>query len=138
MKITVASEEEADEGIPMAPLIDCVFLLLIFFLVATTLKEPRTELPLELPPSAVARAGAMDRPTLRLGLDAGGNRFLDEERIMSGRLIEAARTFAESHPDGEVRIAVDRSAAFDSLIEILDILSFEGLERIGFEVRRKP
>ena len=44
-----------DEGIEvqMAPLIDCVFLLLIFFLVATTLKKINNELPLVLPLSLI-------------------------------------------------------------------------------------
>ena len=47
---------QEDDGIEvqMAPLIDCVFLLLIFFLVATTLKKIEKEVPLELPDAKLA------------------------------------------------------------------------------------
>ena len=43
----VRLDDEDDVQVQMAPLIDCVFLLLSFFLVATTLKKIEKELPLD-------------------------------------------------------------------------------------------
>jgi biopolymer transport protein ExbD len=42
-------EEEAEAGVAMSPLIDCVFLLLIFFLVTTMMKKWETQIPLTVP-----------------------------------------------------------------------------------------
>ena len=53
MKIQL-SESDSDDEVQMAPLIDCVFLLLIFFLVATKLKKVEPEVPIELPVSGAA------------------------------------------------------------------------------------
>ena len=44
--------------VQMGPLIDCVFLLLIFFLVTATMQKPHKELDLQLPNSAAARETA--------------------------------------------------------------------------------
>lgn len=40
---------EADEGLQIAPLIDVVFLLLIYFMVATSLKKPESDISITLP-----------------------------------------------------------------------------------------
>jgi biopolymer transport protein ExbD len=49
MKIEYDDEDKVD--VPMSPLIDCVFLLLIFFLVTTMMKKWEKQIPLQLPPS---------------------------------------------------------------------------------------
>ena len=43
-------EEDDKVEVPMSPLIDCVFLLLIFFLVTTMMKKWEMQIPLTLPP----------------------------------------------------------------------------------------
>ena len=48
------SDYEGEVDVQMTPLIDCVFLLLVFFLVAATLKKPHKELEIQLPHSAAA------------------------------------------------------------------------------------
>lgn len=49
MKINYEDEDKVE--VPMSPLIDCVFLLLIFFLVTTMMKKWEKQIPLSLPPS---------------------------------------------------------------------------------------
>lgn len=48
MRIRYDEEDKVD--VPMSPLIDCVFLLLIFFLVTTMMKKWEMQIPLTLPP----------------------------------------------------------------------------------------
>mgnify|MGYP000877324577 FL=1 len=45
----VPIEDEGEMGVMMTPLIDCVFLLLIFFLVTTMMKKWEKQIPIELP-----------------------------------------------------------------------------------------
>jgi biopolymer transport protein ExbD len=49
MKINFEDDDKVE--VPMSPLIDCVFLLLIFFLVTTMMKKWEKQIPLSLPPS---------------------------------------------------------------------------------------
>ena len=46
---SAAELNNADEGLSIAPLIDCVFLLLIYFIVSTTLKQSEADLGIRLP-----------------------------------------------------------------------------------------
>lgn len=49
MKINFEDDDKVE--VPMSPLIDCVFLLLIFFLVTTMMKKWEKQIPISLPPS---------------------------------------------------------------------------------------
>ena len=68
---TKKPEEEPFE-IMLIPMIDCMLVIIIFFLVATTLKDRAKELPLELPESAAAASVEQTPDTLIIGVDKAG------------------------------------------------------------------
>jgi biopolymer transport protein ExbD len=116
-----------DISVDMGPLIDCVFLLLIFFLVSTTMKKPEREIPVELPPPAIS---AIERPSLNvqnLVIDAEGSFYWGETPVGQQDLHNRVRDFAEATPDGRLRIRVDRNAPSRLLVQVLDLVTYEGL-----------
>ncbi len=121
--------------VQMAPLIDCVFLLLIFFLVATTLKKIDRELPLELPESAAAVAAPRTADQLVISLDAGGRVYLDGSPATTGMLHDRLREVAAEDPSRKIRIEGDRAAPFEGLVEVLDLCNFEGLSNVRIRAR---
>lgn len=133
MNIDLTDDDVMD--VPMAPLIDCVFLLLIFFLVATTLKKLDRELPLELPESAAAAGVPRSDDLLVISLDAEGSPFLDGAPISTGMLHERLRQAAGRHPGPKVRIDGDRAAPLESIVQVLDLCSFEGLKDVRIRAR---
>ena len=68
-------EEEPFE-IMLIPMIDCMLVIIIFFLVATTLKNREKELPLELPESAAAASIEQPPDILIIGVDKEGRTYL--------------------------------------------------------------
>lgn len=136
MKIDLSDEEPME--VQMAPLIDCVFLLLIFFLVATTLKKIDRELPLELPESAAAVAAPRDEAMLVIALDAEGGLYLDGSPASTGMLHEQLRELGASDPERKIRIEGDRAAPFESLVEVLDLCNFEGLSNVRIRAQDEP
>ena len=101
---------ELDEGlsIELTPLIDMVFLLLIFFLVATTFHQTEREMQIALP---IAESSGPISTTLReiiVNVDADG------QIIVSGRHIEAADLQAmvgeavTANPEQKVTVRGDR------------------------------
>lgn len=130
-------DEEGDVEVQMAPLIDCVFLLLIFFLVATTLKKHEPELPVELPFSGASVLAAKEQGQLVLGLDREGNRYIGGERITTEMLHRALRERAAADPGQKVRIDADRDARYAELIEMVEMCQFEGLRNIAFHTRKE-
>lgn len=129
-------EDESIE-VQMAPLIDCVFLLLIFFLVATTLKKIDEELPLELPASAAAiQVQQPDQYTV-LSIDKDHNIYVDGTPVSLGLLQSTLRRRAQTDPSSKVRLDVDENVPFRRVMEILDIIRFENLKNVGINTRKE-
>ncbi len=120
--------ESDDVEVQMAPLIDCVFLLLIFFLVATTLKKIEVEVPLELPEATfAANKVTQEEGMLTVSIDAQGQLYLDAQAVSVGFLHEQIKQRASDDASQPVRINADRQAPWASVLQVLELLKFEGL-----------
>jgi biopolymer transport protein ExbD len=127
-----------DEGIEvqMAPLIDCVFLLLIFFLVATTLKKIDEELPLELPESAAALEVQQPDTVVVISIDKNQSFYVDGTPVSLGLLQTTLRQKGEAPVPPKIRLDVDENVPFRNVMEILDVLHFENLKNVGINTRK--
>ena len=133
MRVRLSREEEP--GVQMAPLIDCVFLLLIFFLVATTFKKVKREIPLTLPDSAAGASIEEEDDTYRIWVDKYGRIYLDTGLASLGSLHQRLRLLGQTNPDRRIKIDADRDTPFQDVVRVLDLCQFVGLENIGFHVR---
>lgn len=115
---------------PMLPLINVVFLLLVFFMVAGQLGE-KPPVPLETPESARDRAAISQAP--RLSLDAEGQLFLDEQPIEVERLREQAAGLGLGD---RPRLHADRGVTAARLRPVLQALREAGFEAVELVTRR--
>ncbi len=136
MRSTDASKysdsEEVD--VQMTPMIDCVFLLLIFFLVASTLRKPHKELPVKVAHTAVSAKSTQPDP-LVLKLEADGEVFLGVDKMTAKLLDELLTQVAAETPDRMIRIDAARETPMQYLVRLLDRLQFAGLKRIDVKAR---
>jgi biopolymer transport protein ExbD len=125
--------------VAMAPLIDCVFLLLIFFLVASTLKKIDKELDLALPEGQRA-ALEVQQPDdwMILAIDKDGGYYLDGDPSTIDRMQDQVRTRHRLNAALKVRLDADRFVDFEKVMEVLDMLRFEHVEHIGINTQRNP
>jgi biopolymer transport protein ExbD len=134
-------EEEPFE-IMLIPMIDCMLVIIIFFLVATTLKNREKELPLELPDSAAAPTLEQPPGLLVIGVDKEGRTYLGSgeriEAVDAERLHQRIREAARLNPAQRVRIDGDRNTRFEDIIHIVDLCQFEGLKNVGLHTKKKP
>lgn len=118
----------------MAPLIDCVFLLLIFFLVATTLKKLDRQLPVDLPPALQAAEVATAPETLIIGVDVEGQTWLNGAVATTGVLMRQLDEVAASESDRPIRIDADRSVPFEHVVKVLEALNVRSLSNVAVHV----
>lgn len=134
--------EEAE--VPMTPLIDIVFLLLIFFLVTASLRKPHVELPIELvhAGSAVKAKGTLQELIITVAQTPGGEEgkkqyviLIDGERMTEDSFQRRVAETAKKDPGTRVRLDLDRNAPAYQIIKIVDTLQFYNLNNIGVRTK---
>ena len=138
----IRKPEEEPFEIMLIPMIDCMLVIIIFFLVATTLKNREKEIPLDLPVSAAALKIEQPPDIFIIGVDKEWRPWLSTgdriERVDNERLHERVREVAQQNPNRRVRIDGDRSTRFEDIIHILDLCQFEGLKNVGLHTKNEP
>jgi biopolymer transport protein ExbD len=125
-------------GFNMTPMIDVVFLLIIFFLVSSHLakQEVHMELPLPVANSGTA-ATESEAPRLTINIRQGGQLRLAGKPVRAEQLKERLATRAsEVGRDLEVRIRSDRRVAYRHVEPILGACAQAGIWNVTFAVYR--
>jgi biopolymer transport protein ExbD len=121
---------EGGSGLPVAPLIDCVMLLLIFFMLVSRYLAPSLQVTL---PEAAA-ATTEDQPAVSLSIDSEGRLSLDGQIILWDELPDR---LAGRDPETRVRIAADRTADYDYIVQAMDAAAGANLTHIALETEAK-
>ncbi len=114
----------------ITPLIDVVFLLLIFFMVTTTFKE-QSALEIELPEAASGEV--QPAAPLELVVSADGRYFIGEKALVNPRRETLHRTLAERTAGIEkpaLVVRADGRAPHEAVVRALDVAAELGIERV--------
>ena len=126
MKINVAPRRRDDDE-NLIPLINIVFLLLIFFMLAGTFARPdRFEVA---PPSSLNPTPAEERQMTVL-LSADGRLAIGEREVDKPELQRLIMDRLSAEPDLQVQLKADQDLAAETLIEVMETLRAAGLERL--------
>jgi biopolymer transport protein ExbD len=135
----VRKPEEEPFEIMLIPMIDCLLVIIIFFLVATTLKNKQKELPLALPDASAALTVVQSPDVFVIGVDKAGQVYLGGDTFMepvdNERLHRELRRLAQAAPNRQVRIDADRNVRFEEVVRVVDLCTFEGLRNVGLHTR---
>ena len=133
-----------DASILLSPLIDCVFLLLIFFLVTTMLKRKETIIPVTMP-DATSSLSAEAREDVRvIGLGPDGEFLEPAGRDRYGALSFAAGRSLEAYLDDvardgsppPLRFDVHRDTPFQNTVAALDACKLRGFTNVSVKIRQ--
>lgn len=103
--------------INITPLIDVVFILLIFFAVTTSFVTP-TSIKMDLPK---AKGEAVeDKKNIRVAVDSTGALFIDGESIKDDELESRLKTLKDIHPEANVIIEADEKAMHGKVVFVID------------------
>ncbi len=121
-----------DIELNLTPLIDVVFLLLIFFMVSTTF-EKQAKLKLELP-SASVEAKVADQKTVVIGIDAKGHYFINDRQLVNTSLDTlkiALKKVTNGQTDIPVTLRADAKTPHQSVVTAMDAASQLGLVKLS-------
>ncbi len=112
-------DEEPQEALNLTPLIDVVFLLLIFFLTATTFQKDEVEMSLDLPESQSGKAGG-DARVIVVNVAKDGRLLVDGRAVTVEALQQKLKAAASRNKDQEVLIRGDEKAQFGLVAKVFD------------------
>jgi biopolymer transport protein ExbD len=135
----VRKPEDEPFEIMLIPMIDCMLVIIIFFLVATTLKNKQQELPVQLPDARAALTVVQPPDVFVIGVDKAGKVFLGNDNFMepadNERFHRELRQLAQTNPERKIRIDADRNVRFEEVARVMDLCAFEGLRNVGIHTR---
>ncbi|MEX2607291.1 MAG: biopolymer transporter ExbD [Kiritimatiellia bacterium] len=124
--------------VPLSPLIDCVFLMLIFFLVTSMIKRWERQIPTRMQPDAMTLERGEESRELELGLDEEGNLYkvrgrskhsLKTERV--GAPAPYLRRLAGEVPlETPITVIAEEQTDFQTFIDVLDEFEIQGFTRV--------
>ena len=125
-----------DVQINLTPLIDVVFLLLIFFMVSTTF-ERESEIKIELPEATAERPDREAEP-VEVWIDAEGRLYLNGVRLEDTRVsgVKAAlEALATPVPRPALVVSADAGAPYQAVITAMDAANQAGFVNLSLPVR---
>lgn len=123
-----AKTSDASPVIELTPVIDIVFLLLIFFLVATTFQQSEREMQIALPE---AESGGPISVTLRelvVNVQADGGIIVSGRSVSTEDLRTIITEAVQANPEQKVTIRADRDATYDRVVGVLDVCKASGIQ----------
>ena len=121
-------DSEEDQGIDMTPMLDIVFIMLIFFIVTTSFVR---ESGIEVNKPQASTAKSKKKVNIIIGINKSGEIWIDKHRVD----IRAVRTTVErlhaDTPDGSVVITADKKAQTGILVSVMDQVKLAGIDKIS-------
>lgn len=116
------------KDIDISPLIDMVFILLIFFMVSTTFVK---DMKIELERPGAATATRASSKSLRVNIDQHQNIYIDSAPVRPWMVQSRVRGFLESSGSKSVLVVVDRRVPSEKLVEVVDQCRLGGASNVG-------
>lgn len=119
----------------MTPMIDVVFLLLIFFMVTTTFNR-ETKLKVQLPEAQSEHQAV--KKHLEVTIDAQGIYFINSQQLVNQRMDTLKKALSEAaaqNKDQPLVISADAKTPHQSVITVLDVASQLNLTNITFATK---
>ena len=134
MKFSSKREEGAD--INLTPLIDVVFLLLIFFMVSTTF-DKQAEIQIDLP-EATGKPVQKEEFVVEISIDSLGRYFVNNRRVRDNKLATLKWAIKETVADRKnphVIINSDKETSYQSVMTAMDAVRQLGLNKFSLTVK---
>lgn len=125
---------EPEITMDMTPLIDMVFILLIFFMVTTTFVK---DMKLELERPKASSSVAASSKAIRLFIDRNGDTYMDGEPVRLWLIQSKLRDLLSTSTSKVVLVVTDEGVPAGKLVEVVDQARLSGAESVGVATKKE-
>jgi biopolymer transport protein ExbD len=137
MKIDLLEPTNTDEvRLELVPLIDVIFCILTFFILAAVGLTQQQAIDLDLPAAQTGQPlqGQPGQPLperLYVSIDAFGQVYLDQQPVSVELLTDVLRQYQQAAPNGLIVLYASRDARYEDVVTVLDQLRAVGGDRVA-------
>ncbi len=144
MRMRKKKKSVGEAEVMLSPLIDCVFLLLIFFLVTSIIKRYERQIPVTLADPTAAVSQEVRSDVYQLGLSVTGKVYREAGRDELGIVrfqpvddlpVLLSELTASGAADTPIELVVEEQTPFQHVIDLIDTLQEAGLTQVRSRVR---
>lgn len=121
------ADHSTDHHIDFVPMVDVLFNLLIFFLLATSMAQAERETRIALPLSAAAGPISAALREIIINIDADGRAIVAARDISDADLAAMLASAVAANPNQKVSIRGDRATAYANVARVLDLCKAAGI-----------
>lgn len=137
MKVKLDTPAE-DVQIQIIPLIDVVFCILTFFLLAALQFTRQQAINVDLPKASTGTSSAANSQTknniLPVTIDAVGMTYIEKEPVSREELESRLKQYIQTNPDGILVLNASRTATYNDVVQTLDLLRKVGGNRVSLGI----
>ncbi|MCX8065429.1 MAG: biopolymer transporter ExbD [Candidatus Hydrogenedentes bacterium] len=126
------SFEQEPEPIQMAPLIDIVFLTLVFFMATTVYGVLESEVDITLPKAETSKTMSRSQGEIIINLKRDGSIVVNNRPVSLQELQDVLVRVSQYFPGSAVIIRGDKDAMLGNAIQVLDCCRKAGIQNISF------
>ena len=130
------SPKPPESVIQLAPMIDIVFLLLIFFLVTWQFSRSEQDSKVKVPTSSQGREETRAISEINVNIRENGEVVINGERLTESQLLTKLQAIVEVHQNQPVRLRGDGNITYQTLMGVIDMCQQAGIWNISFATRR--
>src|ERR1017187_1015846 len=119
-------------GIQLAPLVDVLLLLLIFFLLTWNAARNENELDVKIPKAAAAKENRLPPGPAVVNVKSDGNLVVNHRTMSGGELSELLKSLVQLDPEQTVVIRGDEAGAYKNIVSVLNICTEAGITNVAF------
>ncbi|MFT7668117.1 MAG: biopolymer transport protein ExbD [Planctomycetota bacterium] len=130
--MNLRDEDAGDEfTLNLTPMIDVIFQLLLFFMVATTFQDPEREIDIELPQAQSGSALESELEELVINVQRDGTLVLSGEVVSKDALASRLSNAAQQNSEMPVTIRGDKLVHHEDIVGVMDACGVAGLTALS-------
>ena len=119
-------------GIQLAPLVDVLLLLLIFFLLTWNAARTENELDVKVPKASAAKEKSAPIGDVVVNVKADGNVVVNRRTLSGPELTELLKSLIQLNSEQAVVIRGDEAGTYKNIVDVLNICTEAGVTNVAF------
>ena len=136
MSFAAQTRERTGPSVPLAALVDIMFLLLVFFMTASAFRETDRQIPVRLPASESEQTGVMTRAPVVVTIQHDGTIFMGDRPYELNDLRTVLNRLGEDYPEERVLIRSDERSQVGVTVQVLDAAYSAGLQDAALDTSK--